>query len=766
MQATIIIGIILFVSIALLFILFKRISKKGQITRSLNMSLFLIMLPRENVSEESNEKDEKVEIAKMEQFLASFSTMKEKGLRGFLYGQPYVSLEMAVHHKGEEIHMYIAVPRSMEKILEKQIHGFFPFAEVRSVDDYNIFHPNGVSVGSYFNLSKNSILPLHTYQNLSADPLNTIATAMSKIAEQGEGVAFQCVIQSAGTGSRKGLAKKVIHEMQKGHDVGSALGKAKSKSGLRGILSGIREKDSEKELTGKPSNEQAIKLIQEKAIKHHFLVNIRLVVSAENEVRAGQILKDLEASFVQLNNPDGNSLKPRKVSVRKMKQFVFRYAFRLPLSRNAIPLSIEELASFYHFPASAIGVPKLKTLKYKAAEPPVNLPAEGIVLGESIYRGGKIPIRIGTKDRRRHMYVIGQTGTGKTTFMKNMVRQDIVNGEGVAVIDPHGDMVRDILESVPPERKNDVVWFDPGDTSRPFGLNLLEFDPKRPEQKTLVVNELLAIFKKLFSEESMGPMFDQYFRSSALLLLSDYANEAPTLLDIPRVLTDAAYRKDKLSRETNDVIKNFWEKEAEKAGGEAKLENIAPYITSKINGFVADEFLRPIISQKTSSLNFRDAMDNKKIILVNLSKGKLGEVNASLVGLVIVSKLLVAALSRVDIAEDDRSDFFLYIDEFQSFTTDSIATILSEARKYKLNLVIAHQFIQQLEDDIRGAVFGNVGSTVAFRVGADDAEFLKNQFEPIFSQSDLMNIDNFNANMKLLIDGQTSRPFNMHVLPG
>ncbi len=262
----------------------------------------------------------------------------------------------------------------------------------------------------------------------------------------------------------------------------------------------------------------------------------------------------------------------------------------------------------------------------------------------------------------------------------------------------------------------------------------------------------------------MGPVFDQYFRNATLLLLDDAAHEMPTLPDINRVLTDKAYRADKLSRETNKIVKDFWEKEAEQVKGEASLSNIAPYITSKINGFVADEFIRPIVSQKQSTINFREAMDQKKIILVNLSKGKLGEVNTSLIGLVIVGKLLIAALSREDAAQDQRNDFFLYMDEFQNFTTDSISSILSEARKYKLNLTIAHQFIKQLEEPIRDAVFGNVGSTIAFRVGADDAEYLENQFLPVFTKEDLMNIDNFNAYVKLLINGQTSRPFNMKLV--
>lgn len=498
--------------------------------------------------------------------------------------------------------------------------------------------------------------------------------------------------------------------------------------------------------------------------KTHFLTNLRLIASAQNTERAQNILGELEAAFVQFNTPTLNALKPKRAQKRNFKKFIFKYSFRLP-DRTAFPLSVEELASFYHFPMTAAAATGMKTLKYKGAEPPFNLPKQGVILGENVFRGKRTLVRVGREDRRRHFYVVGQTGTGKSVLLQNMIKQDIAAGEGVALIDPHGDLAEKVLQLVPPERRKDIVWFNPGDVTRPFGLNMLEYDTSRPEQKTLVVNELLAVFKKLFLAEHMGPVFDQYFRGAALLLLEDYANNVPTLLDIPKVLTNAAYRREKLERIENQQVREFWREQAEKVRGEASLENMAPYITSKIDGFVADEFMRPIISQKKSSINFREAMDQKKIILVNLSKGRLGELNANLLGLVIVSKLLIASLSRADAPESERNDFYLYIDEFQNFTTNSIASILSEARKYRLNLIIAHQFIKQLEENIRDAVFGNVGSMAAFRVGAEDAEFLVEQFEPVFSENDLINIDNFQAHIKLLIGGQTSTPFTIRTFP-
>ena len=350
--------------------------------------------------------------------------------------------------------------------------------------------------------------------------------------------------------------------------------------------------------------------------------------------------------------------------------------------------------------------------------------------------------------------------------MKEMVRQDILAGKGVCFIDPHGDAAEEILGYVPEERLGDVIYFNPGDVERPLGLNMLEYDERFPEQKTMVVNELFAIFQKLYGAvpEALGPMFEQYFRNSTLLVMDDPAS-GNTLLEIERVFVDKAFRDLKLSRSQNVVVKSFWRDIAEKAGGEASLANMVPYITSKFDAFLANEIMRPIIAQERSAFNFREVMDAGKILLINLSKGRLGELNSALIGLIMVGKILLAALSRTDTTEPERRDFYLYIDEFQNVTTRSIATILSEARKYRLNLIMAHQFLGQLEEEIKKAVFGNAGSMVAFRIGTEDAEFMAQQFQPVFGQQDLINIDNFNAYVKLLIRGQTSQPFNIRTYP-
>ncbi|OGN03124.1 MAG: hypothetical protein A2655_00770 [Candidatus Yanofskybacteria bacterium RIFCSPHIGHO2_01_FULL_43_42] len=734
---------------------------KGHIARALNMSLFLITLPRETPEAYGAQKTEKDVISVMEQLYSSFSNIHSKGWNKFIYGEPYISLEMAVHHVGEEIFFYIAVPKAYEQIFEKQVHGFFPNAEVEMIKDYNIFNPDGVSIGAYLKLSKNPMLPFKTYQHLQADPLSGIATSLSKLEKEGEGAAIQILIKPSHRDDLKKLAQKTAREMQSGFSFKDALSRAKKPP--KKPKEGEQQQQQTRVVT--PFEEEIIKGLQSKATKSTFDTNIRVVVSAGSEMRAKQLLADMEGAFVQFTANEMNGLKIMNMSSGALKKLLFNFSFRLFDNSQSTLMSSEEITSLYHFPLASTLAPRIKFLRSKAAEPPTNIPREGVILGRNIFRGVSSLIRMAKNDRRRHFYVLGQTGTGKSTMMENMIYQDIANGDGVAFIDPHGTAIEKILGTIPPERMDDVIVFDPADTGRPLGINMLEYDPKYPEQKTFIVNELLSIFQKLFLAETMGPMFDQYFRNAVLLLLDDYQNEKPTLVNIPRVLTDEKYRQDKLSRETNPIVKNFWELEAEKAGGEAALANMAPYITSKINGFIANEYLRPILSQQESSFDFREVIDQKKILLVNLSKGRIGDINASLLGMLVVGKLLIAALSRVDVPEDQRPDFYLYIDEFQNFTTDSIATILAEARKYRLNLVVANQFIKQLVDKIRDAVFGNVGSMAIFRVGADDAEFLKNQFEPVFTPQDLLNIDNFNCYVKLLINNQTARPFNIKIDP-
>jgi GTPase SAR1 family protein len=757
--AYIIYFIIFFVALLLIFLIvgliLGRTRSRGRVVRALNMSLFLVRLPRETKTDFSLE-EKKSRIAVMEQFLSSLAGLKEKGFfKNFLYGQPSVVLEIAVPFSTSEISFYLAGPKKQEGFLEKQIHGFYPQALVEKIEDYNIFNPQGQCAGGFFKLEKTSVLPLKTYKELEVDPLENISNALTKIEETGEGGAIQIILRPAAVGWNK-LGLSIAKRMNEGLSFEDVL---KGKP--------IRKpKPEEPPLKVSPLAEETIKALQAKAGKMGFQANIRVLFSAETEERAEEFLSHSEGSFQQFSSPNFNSLRLEKNKGGALKKLCFNFSFRLFSNRERIVLNSEELASIFHFPLTQLISPKVKWLKAREAAPPTNLSKKGIVLGKNIFRGEETTVRMTEDDRRRHLYIIGQTGTGKSTLISNMIQQDIENGNGLAFIDPHGDVVETILGYVPKNRLKDVIYFNPADVERPMGLNMLEFDPAYPEQKTFIANEMISIFKKLWEEipEAFGPMFEQYMRN-ALLLVMDDPMSGSTLLEVPKVLADEKFRHYKLSKTANVVVKDFWEKEAEKAGGEAALANIVPYITSKTNIFLANDVMRPIVCQQKSAFDFREIMDKKKILLVNLAKGKLGDVNSSLLGLIIVGKLLMAAFSRVDVSEKKRTDFYLYVDEFQNFTTESIATILAEARKYRLDLIIAHQFIGQLKENIKKAVFGNVGSIFAFRIGAEDAEFLAKQFEPVFSEQDLLNIDNFNAYLKLLIDNQTSSPFNTRTYP-
>ena len=745
---------------------------KGRLQRALNMSLFLVRVPREAPDKETQHEKEKEKISVMEQLLASFGNMHSKLWNKFLYGEPYLALELAVHHVGEETHFYIAVPKSNADVIEKQIHSYYPTSEVTRVKDYNIFNPEGGTAGAYVQYTHNPILPFRTYQKLESDPLSAILTAMSKLSTEGEGAAIQILIRPTRAEKKKRIAIKTAREMQSGRRFEEAYERAKHPPKKKDQKKNDEEMDMpDRPKVVSPAEDEIIKALTAKSSKQNYDVNIRIVSSGPTDQFAEQILSELEGSFVQYNAPEMNGLKIKKVEGGELRKLIYNFAFRLFDEKRKILLSTEEVASLYHLPIATTAAPKVNFLKAKMLEPPADLPKDGIGIGQNSFRGTTTMVRMTQRDRRRHMYIIGQTGTGKSSFMKHMIEQDLAAGNGLCVIEPHGDFAEHALSVIPRERVNDVIYFNPGDLEMPIGLNILEFDPAHPEQKTILINELLAIIDKLYNlKETGGPLFEKYFKNACLLLMDDFqadpTNESkiPVLADISRVLVDTDFRLDKLSRESDPLVRQFWEMEAQKAGGEWSLANMAPYISSKVDTFVSNEFLRPIINQRKSTFNFRDIVDNKKVLIVSLSKGRIGEINAQLLGMLIVTKIMVAALSRADMPEDQRNDFYLYLDEFQNITTESIATILSEARKYRLNLTIAHQFIKQLKEPIRDAVFGNAGSFVVFRIGPDDAEFIKNMFDPYVVPQDLVNIDNFNAYVKLLINDKTSKPFTIQTI--
>lgn len=757
MKLVISILITLVVLAVLVFWLLQRLQKKNAIKRSLQLKLLKIQLPREISKEDRPQGTQnlKEKIAMMEQLFSQLSNIRVGKLTTLLKGPVFFSFEIAMPSTSKELAMYLAVPKNYAASTQKAIEGVYPQAHIEESSDYTIFHPQSAVSGSSLKV-KDKYLPLKTYQSIESDPLGSILSAFSRAAEQNEGLALQLVLEKAPSSAHQHLFGLSKH-LRQGKTVSQARQEMKKTS--------TAQKKEDTPQVQPVLNQSLIDLIERKSQKILFTTNLRLVASAQTQERADALLSEIENPLQQFAQPEVNEWKASRQKGRNLQRLIYNFSFRLPDKAFVSYLSTEELASIVHLPNTELGISNLASTKAKYAPVPNTIPREGLLLGNNIYRSETIPVRTSDKDRERHFYVIGQTGTGKSVFLENMAMQDIQNGKGVCFIDPHGDACETLLTHIPKERIKDVIYFNPGDTSRPLGLNLLEYDPAFPEQKTFIINELLEIFNKLYDMKTAGgPMFEQYFRNATALVMDD-PESGNTLLEINRVFVDKEFRNYKLSKTTNPLVKTFWKEVAEKAGGEASLQNIVPYVSSKFDTFLSNEIMRPIVTQEKSSINMRTVMDEGKILLINLSKGRLGALNSNLIGLLMVGKILMASFSRTDTAEKDRKPFYLYIDEFQNVTTDSIQTILSEARKYKLNLTIAHQFIGQLSEEIKKAVFGNVGSIAAFRVGAEDGEFLEKQFGPTFTQKDLINIDNYHCYLKLLINGQTSQPFSIATLP-
>ncbi len=725
------------------------------IAKSLKMKLFEVTLP------EPEEKDKSFKdfISAMEQF---YSGMQSVGQGKDNYGKNYFTLEIALSNTGGEVVFYAAVPVSKADLFEKQVLSFYHQAKINEVsDDYNVFTEQGHSAASYAELAEHEVFPIKTHDKIDHDPMNTILGAFAKIKREGEGAALQISIMPGGDQFIKKFnhiledvkdGKKVEKESKLFSDFDRAFGRA-----AKELIFGGKTKEEEEK---KKIDDVAIANINEKVKSTILSASVRIVASADTKFRAEEILSELESAFNQFDETNSNRVVFKKVQDRKLQEFLHDFSYRIFSEDEAIALNLKELATIFHFPVGVSSVPHLKQARAGIAPAPMNVAAQGVLLGTNDYRGVKTEIRMAREDRVRHFYVIGQTGTGKTTILKNMIAQDIKNGDGCCFIDPHGTDIQDILSYVPESRIDDVIYFDPAYTARPMGLNMLEYDERYPEQKTFVVNELMGIFNKLFDmKTSGGPMFEQYFKNSAFLVM-EHPESGNTLLEIGRVLSDKAFRDMKLSHCKNPIITQFWQN-AEKTTGDQSIANFVPYITSKFDNFISNDIMRPVVLQEKSVFNFRKIMDEKKILLVNLSKGRLGDINANLIGLLLVGKMQMAALSRVDMYGQKMNDFYLYMDEFQNITTDSIASILSEARKYRLSLNVAHQYISQLEENIKNAVFGNVGSMAVYRVSPEDAQFLESKFAPTFTSGDITRLENYNAYVNMLVNGQPAKPFSM-----
>lgn len=735
------------------------LKESSALAQELNHTLFTVTLPTIGHEDASTFK---VFIGAMKQFYTGMVHISDG------YKHEYYTLELAVQHNTNAIALYASVPRIHIDTFEKLVHAYYPGASVEeAVDDYNIFSHAGTGiVGAVATLAEPAIFPLATDTVFEHDPLSALISSLSKLEQDGEGAAIQFTISTDTEGTNRTIAT-AIELAQKGSTTVKDFYKEATESVTTTIgktfLSFFEETKEKKD---QPIDSRDIELAAKKNASATLSVGIRIIAAGTTLARAESILSTIKSSFNQFSLVESNMITWKDIPAKHIHTLARAFSFRTLNIDDQIILNIDELATLFHFPIGIAGAPELKELNAATAPAPSQQKnTDGVYLGTNTYRGTTTDIYLSKEDRVRHCYVIGQTGTGKTTILKNMAIQDIKNGNGVCFIDPHGSDLQDILANIPPERLDDVIYFDPAYTARPMGLNMLEYDINYPEQKIFVINELLSIFNKLFDMKvAGGPMFEQYFRNAAGLVMED-PESGSTLLEIGRVMSDKTFRELKLSKCKNLIIKQFWEN-AEKTTGEASLANFVPYITNKFDVFVSNDIMRPVIAQQHSVLNFREIMDKKKILLVNLSKGRLGDINSHLIGLVLVGKLTMAALSRTDmVGRGEINDFYLYIDEFQNVTTDSIATILSEARKYRLALTVAHQYIEQLEDNIKNAVFGNVGNMLIYRVSPENATVFEKQLAPTFTPADILKLENFNAYAKILVNGVPEKAFNLRIPP-
>ncbi|OJI06330.1 hypothetical protein BK004_04155 [bacterium CG10_46_32] len=735
-----------------------------------------VLLPKESLEVEgvNQQKEVRQLIAPIESFMSNLAGLRaERGWNAFWFGRrDHFAFEIVADDG--VISFYITVPQDLRQFVEQQIQSQSPDAYIEEREDYNIFSPQSAIAGLSLGFKKSYYFPIQTYQEMEFDPLNGLTNSLSKFRDpENGGAAIQFVVRSAHP-KWHAAASRLAREVRTGKKLSDAV---KIVSGnpfnvaLRAVMSAGTKKSEERERLNRQQqtlsqfDEEALSRIQGKSAKSAFEVNIRIVVAAQNESIANSSLSAIADSFSQYGGYEYSNGFIRN-KPRNLTAFLNDFIYRNFKERGQLILNTVEMASVFHFPLPTAETPNILWLSSKQAAAPVNMPTQGLVLGHNVYRGDDTVVRIKEGDRRRHAYIIGKSGSGKSVLIANMAKQDIEAGHGVCVIDPHGDLVDTVLSYVPENRMKDVIYFDPSDTDRPMGLNMLEY--KDDSQKDFVVQDMIRIFEKLFPPEVIGPMFEHNMRNVMLTLMADKEHPG-TIVDIPRMFTDPEFQKYKVSKLVDPNVRSFWEQEMAKTSDFHKSEMLG-YLISKVGRFVENEMLRNIIGQPTSAFDFRDVMDNKKILLINLAKGKTGEVNSSLLGLIIVSKLQMAAMTRAELPESERHDFYLYIDEFQNFVTDSIATILSEARKYRLDLIISHQYVGQLVDskgntNIRDAVFGNVGTIISFKIGVEDAEMIAKEFAPVFNEYDVINIDKYQAYIKLLIDNASAKPFQISTYP-
>ncbi len=748
----------------------KTLREAKNYERGLKMVPLLIHLPPSSDDIESNGRDERditEEVLSQAQVMYNIiASTATKGFKSKMYGQRHLSFEIVAH--GGLVKYYTVVPSVLVDVIRQAIAAAYPSARLEEVTEHNIFSQVGKmsgTIGGEFTLKKSFVYPIATYQESKQDASRALLNALSAAGRE-DGVAIQLMIRPALEGWTKNSVSAADQMTKdKGKKKPSIGGLIAPKDLMEALWKPPENGDSKPEDKQLTSLEQAtVEAIEEKTRYPGYEVLIRIVVSSNTAAHSQTLLKNVVAAFALFDSPSYNGFK---FAVSKnIEELVTAYIFRFfPQTVNQNILNSIELATIFHLPnQKTIPTSQVQRQMSKQVDGPTQVMDEGFLLGYNEFRGVKKPIRLSTNDRRRHTYIIGQTGTGKSVLLENLAFQDMMDGRGFAFVDPHGDSVEALLGKVPKERVEDVIYFNPGDMASPIGLNMFEFD--HPDQKDFLVQEAINMLYGLYDPGHtgiVGPRLEHIFRNAALLLMSD--PNGGTFIDIPKLLIDEEFMKSKLKYVTDQTVLDFWTKEFPASQKSNESGEVVSWVVSKFGPFISNDSMRNIIGQTKSGFNLRDIMDNKKILLVNLSKGKMGELNSKLLGIIFVMKFQAAAMGRANIPEDQRTDFSLYVDEFQNFATESFETILSEARKYRLNLILGNQFMTQLTDKIREAIIGNVGTVVSGRIGITDAEMLVKKFSPTFDAEDLTKMPNYQSVTSVMVHNVPSAPFSMSFLP-
>ncbi|MBP6976000.1 type IV secretion system DNA-binding domain-containing protein [Candidatus Dojkabacteria bacterium] len=744
--------------VAFIFLLSRRPKDSIEVFNEVRSPIVMqILVPREN---------DKTPLA-AEQMFASIHGILGDNVKS----EDLISFEIT--SSGDSgIKFYAVVPKHLAKFVEGQIYAQYPNADIKYVQDYVLGESGGstnlkqfVTTGE-IELEKDFIFPIKTFRNFEVDPLAAITGAISDL-KLSQRAWIQILVRPV-SNYWQASSKRYITAIKDGKDPYAKGVFAELSNLLKGMGDSISSMGSEdtqrKEIVKlEPGQQEELSEIELKMLKLGFEFKVRVVTKAETQIESEQILRDIIASFKQFTTAHLNTFvhsKPNKSGKEIYSEYLKRY---LPSDTVDI-INIEELASLYHMPNISVETPNIAWCRSKRIEPPMNLPKVGedgvTVFAETDYRGSRQEFGIKREDRRKHFYILGKTGVGKSTVFKNMFISDILRGDGACMIDPHGELIEELLDFIPAERVEDVIYFNPTDTQYPIGFNLLELKDK--SQRDLIADGVVEVFHKQFGT-SWGPRL-QYILTNTIATALEA--QGTTLLSVTRLLMDKNYRKFILKQVDDPILIKFWEEEYAQMSQNPRLlsESVSP-IQNKVGRFISSAVTRNIIGQVKSTIDLREIMDSKKILLVNLAQGKLGEETASLLGGMIITRLQSTALERVDLPADERNDFYLFVDEFQNFATDSFAKILSEARKFRLDLCMTNQYIDQLPLTVRQAIFGNVGTLGSFVVSQSDAAILEKEFAPGVTSEDLVSLDAHSMYLKLCIDGMTSNTFSARSLP-